>query len=463
MTFKQFLQILNARRLALAAVFFTIVITALILSLVLPKQYTAEAVIAIDTVKIDPISNMPMSGQLVPSYLATQVDILASHQTALKVVELLKLDSFAEAREQFEDEAKGKGDIRDWLADNLLKNLDVKPSRESNAISLQYTSPDPAFASTLANTFVEAYKQVIIEIRASSAQQNSIFFQQQMTSLQQKLEAAQKKLADYQQSQGIVATDERMDIETQKLAEISSQLVNAQAQRIDAVSRQQQGKDVAPDVLNNPLIQQLKGQLAQQEANFKQLAAKEGPNHPQYKQAQAELSATKAQLSALINQYSKGLTNTAENAQQRLDNLQQALIEQKGKVLALKAQRAELDILQRGVDNAQRIYDLAMQKLAESAMESSSDATNVAVLKAAPEPIKHSKPKLLINLILACFLGSLLGVSFALLLELQDRRIRTAADIEQLLKVPMLADLSGENSSKAIFKNRGRRSLSARA
>ena len=463
MTFKQFLQILNARRLALAAVFFTIVITALILSLVQSKQYTAEAVIAIDTVKIDPISNMPMSGQLVPSYLATQVDILASHQTALKVVELLKLDSFAEAREQFEDEAKGKGDIRDWLADNLLKNLDVKPSRESNAISLQYTSPDPAFASTLANTFVEAYKQVIIEIRASSAQQNSIFFQQQMTSLQQKLEAAQKKLADYQQSQGIVATDERMDIETQKLAEISSQLVNAQAQRIDAVSRQQQGKDVAPDVLNNPLIQQLKGQLAQQEANFKQLAAKEGPNHPQYKQAQAELSATKAQLSALINQYSKGLTNTAENAQQRLDNLQQALIEQKGKVLALKAQRAELDILQRGVDNAQRIYDLAMQKLAESAMESSSDATNVAVLKAAPEPIKHSKPKLLINLILACFLGSLLGVSFALLLELQDRRIRTAADIEQLLKVPMLADLSGENSSKAIFKNRGRRSLSARA
>ena len=463
MTFKQFLQILNARRLALAAVFFTIVITALILSLVLPKQYTAEAVIAIDTVKIDPISNMPMSGQLVPSYLATQVDILASHQTALKVVELLKLDSFAEAREQFEDEAKGKGDIRDWLADNLLKNLDVKPSRESNAISLQYTSPDPAFASTLANTFVEAYKQVIIEIRASSAQQNSIFFQQQMTSLQQKLEAAQKKLADYQQSQGIVATDERMDIETQKLAEISSQLVNAQAQRIDAVSRQQQGKDVAPDVLNNPLIQQLKGQLAQQEANFKQLAAKEGPNHPQYKQAQAELSATKAQLSALINQYSKGLTNTAENAQQRLDNLQQALIEQKGKVLALKAQRAELDILQRGVDNAQRIYDLAMQKLAESAMESSSDATNVAVLKAAPEPIKHSKPKLLINLILASFLGSLVGVSFALLLELQDRRIRTAADIEQLLKVPMLADLSGENSSKAIFKNRGRRSLSAKA
>lgn len=461
MTFQQFFQILKARRIALAAVFFTVVLTAMIITMVLPKQYTAEAVIAIDTVKVDPLTNMPMSGQLIPGYLATQVDIITSHQTALKVVELLKLDSFPEAREQFEGEAKGKGNIQDWLADNLLKNLDVKPSRDSNAISLTYTSSDPAFASTLANTFVEAYKQVIIDIRASSAQQNSIFFQQQLTALQQKLEEAQKKLADYQQAQGIVATDERMDVETQKLAEISSQLVQAQAQSIDAASRQQQGKEVAPDVLNNPLIQQLKGQLAQQEANFKQLAAKEGPNHPQYKQAQAEVASTRAQLATLINQYSQGLTNTAENAQQRLDNLQKALAVQKGKVLELKAQRAELDILQRGVDNSQRIYDLAMQKLAESAMESSSNSTNVAVLKAAPEPIKHSKPKALLNLILACFLGSLLGVGFALLLELQDRRIRSAADIEQLLNLPMLGDLTGESSAQAIFKRRVSRKAAA--
>jgi chain length determinant protein EpsF len=463
MTIQQLVEILKARRLAIISVFFTVVLTALVVTLVLPKQYTAEAEIAIDPVKADPISNMPMSGQSIPGYMATQVDILTSHQTALKVVEILKLDSFAEAREQFNDEAKGKGDIRDWLADNLLKNLDVKPSRESNAITLQYTSADPAFASTLANSFVDAYKQVIIDIRASSAQQNSVFFQQQLASLQQKLRQAQKQLADYQQSQGIVATDERMDIETQKLAEISSQLVQAQAQSIDAESRQQQGTEVAPDVLNNPLIQQLKGQLAQQEANFKQLATKSGPNHPEYKQAQAEVTATRAQLANLIGQYTKGLTNTAANAQQRLENLQKALSEQKSRVLELKLQRAQLDILQRGVDNAQKVFDLAMQKLAESAMESSSNATNVAVLKAAPEPIHHSKPKLLINLILACFLGTLLGVGFALWLELMDRRIRSAADIEQLLNVPMLGDLSGENSSKAIFKNRGRHNRVATA
>lgn len=442
MSLQQFLLILRARRKALIAIWGTVVLTALVVSLLLPKQYTAEAVIAIDTVKLDPISNMPMSGQLIPGYLATQVDILTSHETALKVVDLLHLDQFAEAKEQFNDATAGKGNLRDWLADNLLKNLDVKPSRESNAISISYTSPDPAFSSALANSFVEAYKQVNIDIRSSSAQQNTLFFRKQLESLQQKLEQAQGAMSDYQQAQGIVAIDERMDIETQRLAEISSQLVAAQGLSIDANSRSQNQQGIAPDVLNNPLIQQQKSNVALLEGKFRQIAAKEGPNHPQYQQAQAELASARAQMANLIKQYTAGLTSSAENTEQRLAQLLQAQATQKERVMQLKKQRSRLDILQRGVDSAQRVYDLAMQKLAESAMESNSNATNVAVLKAAPEPTRHSKPKLLINLILALFLGGLLGIGFALMLELQDRRIRSAADLEQLLKLPVLADLS---------------------
>lgn len=190
--------------------------------------------------------------------------------------------------------------------------------------------------------------------------------------------------------------------------------------------------------------------VAQLDGKFQQIAAKEGPNHPQYRQAQAELGAAREQLAKLIKQYTTGLTSTAENAEQRLAKLQQAQTAQKQRVLQLTEQRAHLDILQRGVDNAQRIYDLAMQKLAESAMESSSNATNIAVLKAAPEPTKHSKPRLLLNLILAMFLGGCLGVGFALLLELQDRRIRAAADLEQLLKLPVLVDLSHSAGKPAL-------------
>lgn len=442
MSFQQFIQILLARKKIVTSVLILVVATTMVVSFLLPKQYTAEVVIAIDTVKVDPITNIPMSGQLVPGYLATQVDIITSHNTARKVVELIGLNLVPDAQIKFQESTKGKGDIIDWLADSIVKDLDIKPSRESSVITLQYTSSDPAFASVMANTFVDAYKKVIIEMRSNLAQQNNVFFQQQLQTLQTKLENKQKALSNYQQQQGIVASDERIDVENQRLNDLSTQLVATQGQLIDAQSRLKKEGAVAPDVLNNPLIQQLKSQLAMQEAKFKQIAAKEGPNHPAYQQAQAELGSARAQLNNQISQYSNSLASTAENLEQRLSNLQKALDTQKVRVLELKSQRSRLDILQRDVDNAQQIYQVAMQKLSESSLESNSDLTNVSVLKAAPEPTNPSKPKLLVNLILALFLGGLLGTGFALLLELQDRRIRSAVDLEQLLKLPVLADLS---------------------
>lgn len=448
MTFQQFLQILLARKKVVVVVLILVIATTTIASLLLPKQYTAEVTIAIDTVKVDPITNISMSGQLIPGYLATQVDIITSHNTARKVVEMTGLNHLPEAQIKYQEVTKGKGDIVDWLADSIVKDLDVKPSRESSVISLQYTSTDPAFASAMANTFVEAYKKVIIEMRSNLAQQNNLFFQQQLQILQAKLEKAQKSLSDYQQQQGIVASDERIDVENQRLNDLSTQLVATQGMLIDAESRLKKEGAVAPDVLNNPLIQQIKSQLAIQESKFKQVAAKEGPNHPAYQQALAELNSARSQLNNQINQYSNSLASTAENVGQRLTNLQKALNEQKSRVLELKSQRSRVDLLQRDVDNAQQMYQVAMQKLSESSLESSSELTNVSMLKAAPEPIDPSKPKLLLNIILALFLGSILGVSFALLSELMDRRIRSVSDIEQLLDMPVLANIKVKTQLK---------------
>lgn len=441
MSFQQFLQIIFARKKVFVSVLMVCVITTSIMSIILPKQYTAEAAIEIDTVKVDPITNIPMSGQLIPGYLATQVDIITSHNTARKVVEMTGLNQLPDAQIKFQDASKGKGNIVDWLADSIVKDLDVKPSRESSVIALQYTSSDPAFASVMANTFVEAYKKVIIEMRSNLAQQNNVFFQQQLQTLQVKLEKAQKVLSDYQQKQGIVASDERIDVENQRLNDLSTQLVSTQGLLIDAQSRLKKEGSIAPDVLNNPLIQQLKSQLAMQESKFKQIAAKEGPNHPAYQQTLAELNSARAQLNSQISQYSNSLTSAAENLEQRLANLQKALDMQKMRVLELKSQRSRLDLLQRDVDNAQQVYQIAMQKLSESSLESRSDLTNVSVLKAAPEPINASKPRVFINIILALILGSIFGVTLALFAELRDRRIRSASDVEQLLGVSVLANI----------------------
>jgi polysaccharide biosynthesis transport protein len=48
------------------------------------------------------------------------------------------------------------------------------------------------------------------------------------------------------------------------------------------------------------------------------------------------------------------------------------------------------------------------------------------------------------NLLVAAFGGTLLGIACALLLELTNRRVRSAEDLVQLLGLPVLASISSD-------------------
>ncbi|GHD56373.1 chain length determinant protein EpsF [Jeongeupia chitinilytica] len=440
MNFQQFLHVLLARKWIALSVLATVVLSAAAVSVLMPKQYTADAALTIDVKASDPITGMPVQGYLANGFMATQVDIIASQNGALRVVTALDLLDRPEVRERWLAATNGRGEMRDWLAAALLKGLEVKPSRESNTIGLEYTAADPKFAAILANEFAAAYIRGVADMRAAAAQQNNAFFEQQLKLLKGNLEKAQQQLSSYQQAQGIVASDERLDVETQRLNELGSQAAQAQGAALDAQSRTKGGAQ-APDVLNNPLIQQLKNQLAIQQGKLDEAAQKYGPNHPHYLQAKAELDATRSQLNQLLAQYAGGLHSAAGNADSRQAAMVAALQAQKARVLELKSQRSHLDVLQREVDSAQRAYDQALQRLSQTALESRATQTNIAMLKTAVEPLRPSSPKLLLNLLLALFVGSVLGIAFAMLAELFDRRVRSATDVETLLDLPVLAVL----------------------
>ncbi|GGY15673.1 chain length determinant protein EpsF [Paludibacterium paludis] len=446
MNFELFVQILKARRKIGIGVFGGVVVLTLLVSVLLPKQYTAETSLAIDVKATDPLTGQPLAAYMMNGYLQTQVDIMTSQATALNVVDSLGLTKLPEAQQQFAKQTGGKGDIRNWLAKTLLRSLEVKPARESSVITMSYTSGDPKFAATLAHSFAQSYIRTLVDMRANSAQQNNSFFQLQLKTLQGNLETAQKNLADFQQKEGIIATDERLDVETQRLNEISSQLVTAQSATIDAQSRAK-GVD-APDVLSNPLIQQLKSQVASQEVKLRELGQKVGPNHPHYQQARVELDSIRDQLGQLQRQYAGGLNSIAGNSAGRQAALQAALKAQKEKVLELKTQRSRVDVLQREVENAQRAYDQALQRFSQTMLESRSDQANVAILEDAVEPTDPSKPRVALNFIVSLFVGGLLGVISALVAELLNRKVRTADDIETLLELPVLAVLRPPRSLK---------------
>jgi succinoglycan biosynthesis transport protein ExoP len=455
MTFGQFLSILYARRWVALLVLAIVVAATLVISLILPKQYTAVASVVVDA-KPDPLTAMMYPGMSSPAFMATQVDIIQSDRVAQRVVHMLKLADNPQVRQQWMDATGGQGAIEPWLADTFQRNMDVKPSRESNVITISYRAQDPRFAAGLANAFVQSYVDTVLELRVDPAKQYSAFFDTRGKEAREALEKAQTRLSAYQKEKDIVATDERLDVETARLNELSSQLITLQALSAESGSRQSQlrrgSAESMQEVLSNPLISGMKGDVARAEAHLKELNSRLGDSNPQVVEARASLAELRARLDTETRRVMSGVTVSNTITQQRVAETQSALDAQRTKVLRLKAARDGSDILAKDVENAQHAFEAVQARLNQTSLESQTTQSNVNVLTQATPPVEPSSPKIVINTLLAVFVGGMLAVGVALLLEFVDRRVRSIQDLPNMLGLPLIGILPKPNTSRSRGK-----------
>lgn len=498
MSLSQLLLILRARSGLILAITGMAVAIGLAVTLLLPKQYVAVASVVIDPKGFDLLSaRAPVISESQDNVVATQLDIVGSPNVARKVVDDLGLEQNPEALELLRapgvlgrikerlvgllpgeggDERHSMGDwmadrllpsmlmgllpreesderrsVKDWMADRLLRNIHLKTSRDSRLIKISYGSKDPAFSAAVANAFVKAYMDTTLQLRVQPAKQSTQWFDAQTQELKQTVEQAQERLAKFQQEKGIVATDERVDVENARLAELSSQLIGAQSQSYDSQAKQQQIRDflakgaplsqAPPEVLTSPVVQQLRQEIAQRQAKLSENSRRIGKNHPQYKAEVAELQHLRGELSREMRDVAQGLLTGSNLAGQREASLRGALEQQRSKVLKLKGTREELAMLMRDVENAQRTYSDALQRFTQIKMESQINQSNVSVVDSATVPMRPASPRASMNLGIALICGLVIGVGVALYGETVDRHVRTGQDLVESLGVPLLAVL----------------------
>src|SRR4029079_3281822 len=131
------------------------------------------------------------------------------------------------------------------------------------------------------------------------AKRYSTFFDSRAKELREKSDAAQARLSDYQKKNGIIGTDDRLDIETQRLNELSTQLVTLQALAAESESRNAQARSQSErmsEVLNNPVIGSLKAEISRQQARLGELNNRLGDNHPQVQELKANLAELRSRL-----------------------------------------------------------------------------------------------------------------------------------------------------------------------
>lgn len=442
LSLQQLLRILYARRKVALYTLLGVVAVTVIFNFLRSPQYKATAAVVVDVKSPDPFSGIVLPAMAMPGYMATQVDIINSDRVARKVVWALGLDQDAKAVEEWQKATNGNGTVDTWLAERMQKKLEVKPSRESNVITISFRSNHAPFAAAVANAFAQAYIETTIELKAEPARQYATWFENRAKELRENLARAQKRLASYQQQQGILVSDQRLDSDTQKLVELEAQLVFAQGQRADASSKRDSAdSDTLPDLMQNTLVQQLKADVARTDARLHDLAGRLGSKHPQYQAAEAELSALQRRLAEETIRVSRSIETAGRITASKEAQIRANIATLRNRIMGQKVGHIEANVLQQEVETAQKAYESVAQRLSQSNLEGQTQQTNVSVLSPAIEPTLPFSPKKWLNFAIAIFVGTLLGIVAALVAEMSDRRFRSRDDVAQLLELPVLAEM----------------------
>jgi chain length determinant protein EpsF len=454
MSFQQIISILIARKRIIRNVFAFVVITVTVLSLVMPKQYTAMTTVVIDVKTPDPVVGAALQPMSMPGYIATQIDIITSERVGRRVVKLLGFEKVPALVDAWRDDTDGKGSFEGYYAEKLGKKLDVKPSKESDVISIEFTSGDPKTAMKIANAYAEVYLATNLELTVEPARQYTDWFAERTKQVREKLEKQQSALSALQKEKGIVADDERLDVENVRLNDLSTQLTILETQKSEAQSRQHEAKaglDSNPDVMNNPVIQNLRATITTAEGKLREAENTFGQNYPQIKEQKAELEALRARLKTEMANVASSLGTNTVVSEQKEAEIRLAIELQRKRILDLKKQRDEVTVLQKDIEFTQLDYNNINARLSQSSLQSQNPQTNVAVLTPAFEPDSPSKPRVLINIIVSIFLGAMIGVGVAMLMELSDRRIRSESDLAAI-GVPVLGGLNVVRKPKPISR-----------
>jgi len=329
------------------------------------------------------------------------------------------------------------------LIDAYIDRLGIMPVQRTRLVKITFSTRDPELAARVANAHAVAYLQQGIELRSRANEEALHFLEEKLTELKERVEKSEAALNRYRRDRGIISLDNRENIVVDRLADLNKRLTEAEADRItlEAQARlmRKNEYDALPAVIDNRLIQTLKGELARLEGDYAELATKFKPGYPALDQLQAKVEQTKRRLQQEIQRTVGGIKSAYAAAKQKEDELRGKMEQQKTAALGLKDAAVEYAILAREVDTNRQLYDSVLQRLKEMQVAAALRASNVSVIDQAVSPLQPSRPNKRLSLLLSAVVGLIGGVGLAFCTEHFSNTLKTPQEVERYLRLPNLS------------------------
>lgn len=387
--------------------------------------------------------------------LETQVNVLETDAMAWDVITRLRLDQAPEAAvrrfvlgpvECMSPATLPVSAItpecRRQLIDEFHRRLRVQPVSRTEIIEIRYRCRSRDLAAKVVNTLADLYVERSFQAKYKAAMRASVWLSSQLDEVKRDAEAAEKKYIAYQQSTGVIGTDESHNILIERLGALNQQLVLAQSERVVRESRYriaEQGdvEDVA-QVVPGGTLQTLHNEEVQLKAEYAALNSKFDENYPRVVAVKQQLAEAEKATEAELVRTRQKLQLEYETAKNSEDLIRDEFENQKREAYNTSEASAQLALLKRDVDTSNELYEQLVKDLKAAGILAGIRANSVTMIDPASVPIKPVEPVLARNLAWGTIGGLVVGLAMCFMLESIDTTITTIKDVTNFCPLPAL-------------------------
>lgn len=427
---------------------------AIILNVVMQKRYTANATIEVSEDRTGEFRLESMAseeaGMDSGTKLDTEIEVLKSRTLALEVIRTLHLES----NPDFAELVNGKpldlsrADVREGLIETFIANLTVERVNHTDLLQISVTSKRPELASLMANTLIDSYIEHTFRDSYNSTAKISQWLDTQLSGLKQNLQKSQDQMVALQKDVGFVGGDQGDNVRLVTLEELNKQLADAEVDTLVKEAQYRAYKTADPSVIQ--ALAQSQGasggstavsDLVELKSEYASLLQSYGAAYPRVKQLKAQIAALQSSLDQETSAQLVKAQKELEAAHNNENMLRAKLESEEQSVYQLGAKAVDYEVVRSQYESNRELYDGLQQRLQEASITAGLQSSSVHPVDSADLPIYPSKPRKGLNLAGGLGAGLILGFAFAFLRESLDINLKSMAEIENGLQLPVLAAL----------------------
>ena len=358
-------------------------------------------------------------------------------------------------------------DDRDKAILKVMKKLNVETLKDSTIISISYEAQSRELARNVISRLIDLYLEKHIAVYKTHGSYE--FFSKQSDDLRQKLLHAESELLEIKNAIGVASPEEQRLIVLNRIGGLKQQVETAEAELAVSEAKIQEMQKILvskPDaVVTGESIgfsdygaDLMRSRLYELQMKEQELVSKYSEESRQVKMIRQEVAEAQTLLDKRkLNSVESELFTEEiilSSLQAKVKEIKEQLAEAQAELKVVNDADFRITQLKREID----IYKTSYHKYSDSLEQARIDhalevgnISNISVVQPATFPIKPIRPRKLLNLSLALFLGILGSIGLAFFCEYMDHSIKTPEQVKDDLQLPTLASIPRTHSDGKVW------------